>query len=195
MVEQGTTFELALPGWDPEGPRRAQLAAGLRSAIREGWLRGGAPPPLLAAAGELVAPVVIGRSVADSGGPRIEERALAELFSSGAFERHLRKARQRCRAKRALLLEELAAALPMARVLGAAAGLHAMLELPDGCEERAVVGSCAAAGVHVQGLADFTRVHRRGPALILDYGLPSERQLREAVAAIAAAVDAGSASA
>lgn len=153
----------------------------LAPALRLGWL-------LLP--GELVSAAVVGRAAADSGGPRIEERALAELISSGAFDRHLRAARQRYRAKRALLLEELALALPAARVRGVAAGLHALLELPDGCDEAAVVRACAADDVHLQGLADFTRVHRRGPALVLGYGLPSERELREAVAVIAAAAAA-----
>jgi GntR family transcriptional regulator/MocR family aminotransferase len=80
-------------------------------------------------------------------------------------------------------------------VHGVAAGLHVLLELPEGSDEAAVVAACAADGVHLQGLADFTRVHRRGPALVLGYGLPGERQLREAVAVIAAAAAAAPASA
>jgi GntR family transcriptional regulator / MocR family aminotransferase len=177
----------ALQGLAPEVVVLAgTVSKTLAPALRIGWL-------LLP--GELVAPATIGRAGADSGGPRIEERALADLLASGAFERHLRAVRQRYRGKRALLLEELAAALPQARVRGVAAGLHALLELPDGSDERAIVAACAEAGVHLQGLADFTRAHRREPALVLGYGLPSERQLREAVAVIAAAVAATPASA
>lgn len=169
----------ALQGLAPEVVVLAgTVSKTLAPALRLGWL-------LLP--GELVAGAVVGRAAADSGGPRIEERALAELIASGGFDRHLRAARQRYRAKRALLLEELARELPAARVRGVAAGLHALLELPGGCEEAAVVRRSAADGVHVQGLADFTRGHGRGPALVLGYGLPSERELREAVAVIAAA--------
>ncbi len=169
----------ALQGLAPEVVVLAgTVSKTLAPALRLGWL-------LLP--GELVGAAVAGRAAADSGGPRIEERALAELIACGGFDRHLRAARQRYRAKRALLLEELARQLPAARVGGVAAGLHALLELPDGCEEAAVVRGCAERGVHLQGLADFTRAHRRGPALVLGYGLPSERELREAVAVIAAA--------
>ncbi len=172
----------ALQGLAPEVVVLAgTVSKTLAPALRLGWL-------LLP--GELVAPAVVGRASADSGGPRIEEWALADLLASGAFERHLRVVRQRYREKRALLLAELAVALPAARVRGVAAGLHALLELPPGSDERAVVAACDEAGVHLQGLADFTRVHRGGPALVLGYGLPGERALREAVAVIAAAVAA-----
>jgi GntR family transcriptional regulator/MocR family aminotransferase len=136
---------------------------------------------------ELVPIAVAARTMADGGGPRIDERALAELISSGAFDRHIRAARQRYRAKRATLLDALAEALPGARVRGIAAGLHVVLELPAGASEAAVVERARQGGVHVHGLASFTRTHAHPPSLVLGYGLPSERELREAVAVIAAA--------
>jgi GntR family transcriptional regulator/MocR family aminotransferase len=175
----------ALQGLAPEVVVLAgTVSKTLAPALRLGWL-------LLP--GELVAAAVVGRSSDDGGGPRIEERALADLLASGAFDRHLRTARQRYRAKRAALLEALAAELREARVRGVAAGLHALLELPAGAEEAAAVAACRERGVHLNGLSDFTRVHAQAPALVLGYGLPSERQLREAVAVIAAAVAASAA--
>jgi GntR family transcriptional regulator/MocR family aminotransferase len=167
----------ALQGLAPEVVVLAgTVSKTLAPALRLGWL-------LLP--GDLVTAAVVGRSTDDGGGPRIEELALAHLLASGGFDRHLRAARQRYRAKRELLLEAVAAALPAARVRGVAAGLHALLELPAASEEAAVVAACRERGVHLQGLADFTRVHRRGPALVIGYGLPSERQLRDAIAVIA----------
>lgn len=151
----------------------------LAPALRLGWL-------LLPA--ELMPIAVTARATADGGGPRIEERALAELISSGAFDRHVRAARQRYRAKRATLLNALAAALPAARVRGIAAGLHVVLELPPGAEEAVVTARAARQGVHVQGLGTFTRAHPQPPSLVLGYGLPSERQLRQAVEVIAASI-------
>jgi GntR family transcriptional regulator/MocR family aminotransferase len=151
----------------------------LAPALRLGWL-------LLP--GDLVPLAITSRATFDGGGPRIEEWALADLIAGGAFDRHVRAARQRYRVKRAVLLEALAAALPGARVRGIAAGLHVVLELPPGAEEAAVTERCRHAGVHVHGLATFTRAHAQPPSLVLGYGLPGERQLREAVAAIAMAV-------
>lgn len=151
----------------------------LAPALRLGWL-------LLPA--DLVPVAVTARTMADGGGPRIEERALADLISSGAFDRHVRTARQRYRAKRATLLGALATALPGARVRGIAAGLHVVLELPEGVAEDAVITTAEQAGVHVHGLSTFTRAHAHPPSLVLGYGLPSERELRQAVETIAAAV-------
>ena len=154
----------------------------LAPALRLGWL-------LLPA--ELAPIAIAGRTMADGGGPRIDERALAELIDSGGFDRHVRAARQRYRVKRGVLLEAIAAELPGARVRGIAAGLHVVLELPAGCEESAVVEAAKADGVHTQGLAAFTRHHRQPPALVLGYGLPGERDLREAIAAIAVCIRSG----
>jgi GntR family transcriptional regulator/MocR family aminotransferase len=147
----------------------------LAPALRLGWL---VLPP------ELVAIAVTGRTMDDGGGARIEEWALADLIAGGGFDRHVRAARQRYREKRAVLLDALGAELPDARVRGIAAGLHAVLELPAGAREAEVVAGAAKAGVHLQGLAAFTRAHPQPPSLVLGYGLPSERQLREAVGTI-----------
>lgn len=153
----------------------------LAPALRLGWLL--LPP-------EQVPLAITARAAADGGGARIEERALAELLAGGGFDRHVRAARQRYRAKRALLLAALAAELPGAGVRGAAAGLHVVLDLPDGCDEEATVAAAAARGVTVYGLGTYTRAHPQPPGLVLGYGPPGERELREAVAAIAAAARA-----
>jgi GntR family transcriptional regulator/MocR family aminotransferase len=153
----------------------------LAPALRLGWL-------LLPA--ELVPLAITARTMADGGGPRIDEWALADFIAGGGFDRHVRAARQRYRAKRATLLEALTSALPHARVRGIAAGLHAVLELPPGSDEAAVVERAKRDGVHPQGLATFTRSHPQPPSLVLGYGLPSEREIRQAVATIASAVAA-----
>lgn len=150
----------------------------LAPALRLGWL---------CLPDEAVAAATIARGMLDGGGPRLEELALADLIASGAFDRHLRAARAHYREKRAALLEAIADALPGARVRGIAAGLHLLLELPAGVEEAMVVEAAGAGGVRVQGLRDFTRAHPQPPALVLGYGLPSVRELRQAVATIAAA--------
>jgi GntR family transcriptional regulator / MocR family aminotransferase len=139
---------------------------------------------------DAVAAATIARASLDGGGPRFEEVALAELIASGAFDRHVRASRVHYRGKRAALLEAIDAELPEARVRGIAAGLHVLLELPPGVAEAGVVERAAAAGVQVQGLADFTRLRPGPPALVVGYGLPTIRELREAVAVIAGAAAA-----
>jgi GntR family transcriptional regulator/MocR family aminotransferase len=152
----------------------------LAPGLRLGWL-------LLPA--ELAPVAITARTMADGGGPRIDEWALADLISSGAFDRHVRAARQHYRAKRATLLDALEAALPGAHVRGIAAGLHVVLELPAGATEEDVVERARRAGVHTHGLATFTRIHTHPASLVLGYGLPGHRELRQAVATIAASVE------
>jgi GntR family transcriptional regulator/MocR family aminotransferase len=148
----------------------------LAPALRLGWL---------CLPGEAVAAAAIARGMLDGGGPRLEELALADLIASGAFDRHVRAARAHYREKRNALLEAIGAALPGARVRGIAAGLHILLELPDGVEETVVVERAGAGGVRVQGLSDFARANPGPPALVLGYGLSTIRELREAVDVIA----------
>ena len=156
----------------------------LAPALRLGWL---------CLPGEAVAAAAIARGMLDGGGPRLEELALADLIASGAFDRHVRATRAQYREKRAALLEAIDGALPGARVRGIAAGLHVLLELPDGVEEAAAVEYAGTAGVRVQGVRDFTRTHPGPPALVLGYGLPTLRELREAVDVIADACAAAQA--
>jgi GntR family transcriptional regulator / MocR family aminotransferase len=151
----------------------------LAPALRLGWL-------LLPS--HLVGDAVTLRAAADGGGPRIEELALAELIAGGGFDRHLRAARNRYRVKRELLIGEVESKMPAVRVRGIAAGLHAVLELPEEVEEEAVVGAALEAGVLVHGLGTFTRRHRPPPGLVVGYGLPTEHELRQAVSVLAAAI-------
>jgi len=151
----------------------------LAPTLRLGWL---------CLPGDRVAEAMALRATFDGGGPRFMEIAFAELLASGAFDRHVRASRQRYRAKRALLLDAVAKALPDARLGGIAGGLHAVLELPPGSDESAVIAEADRRGVKVQGLSDYTLDHPRPPSLVIGYGPPSDRELRQAVAVIAEAV-------
>jgi GntR family transcriptional regulator/MocR family aminotransferase len=151
----------------------------LAPSLRLGWL---------CLPGGLVAEATALRASFDGGGNRFTEIAFAELLASGAFDRHVRVCRQRYRGKRSLLLDAVSASLPTARLGGIAGGLHAVLELPPGTEERSVIDEAARAGVKVQGLGHYTLDHPRRPSLVIGYGPPSDRELRRAVAVIAEAV-------
>lgn len=155
----------------------------LAPTLRLGWL---------CLPGDRVSEAMALRATFDGGGPRFMEIAFAELLSSGSFDRHLRACRQRYRAKRSLLLDAVATELPAARLGGIAGGLHAVLELPPGTDEKAVVAAAGRAGVKVQGLGDYTLDHPRPPSLVIGYGPPSERELRRAVTVIAEAASCSS---
>jgi len=154
------------------------LSKTLAPTLRLGWL---------CLPGDRVTEAMAQRAAFDGGGPRFTEIAFAEMLSSGAFDRHVRASRQRYRAKRALLLEAVAKVLPDARLKGIAGGLHAVLELPPGTDEKEVIAAAGRAGVKVQGLGDYTLDHPRPPSLVIGYGPPSDRELQRAVAVIAEA--------
>ncbi|HEV2726800.1 MAG TPA: PLP-dependent aminotransferase family protein, partial [Solirubrobacterales bacterium] len=151
----------------------------LAPTLRLGWL---------CLPGDLVAPAMGLRAAFDGGGTRFVELAFAELLSSGAFDRHIRASRQRYRSKRSLLLDAVASELPGARLGGIAGGLHAVLELPPGSDEKEVTAAAGRAGVKVQGLGDYILNQPRPPSLVIGYGPPSDRELRRAVGIIAEAV-------
>ena len=71
------------------------------------------------------------KRLADRHAPALEQRALASLIDSGAYERHVRRMRRENERRRTALLDAVARYLPGdAEVAGTAAGLHVVLWLP-----------------------------------------------------------------
>jgi GntR family transcriptional regulator / MocR family aminotransferase len=135
----------------------------LAPGLRLGWL---VAPRVLA--GELVE----AKRLDDHGSNVLDQLTLAELLGSGAYDRHLRRTRRAYRARRDLLVGTLAVHAPGIRVRGVAAGLHVVVELPAGADERAVAAAARRRGVGVYPLGGY----RTGsaatfpPALVVGYG-------------------------
>src|SRR5207244_13591449 len=97
--------------------------------------------------------------------------------------------RQAYAAKRRTLLDALARELPDARVTGVAAGLHAVVLLPAGIDEQAVVAEAAEREVEIAGLSSlFVRGSPPGPGLVLGYAALTERAIAEGVRRLGEAV-------
>ena len=134
----------------------------LAPALRLGWLLA---PPALADA------IAQERWAVDSGGAAIAARAYARLLATGEVDRHLRRTRREYRERRDRLVAELAERLPTCRVDGVAAGLHLLLRLPAGTDERAVVAALNERRVWIRGLDSYRLAPREDePALVLGYG-------------------------
>lgn len=157
----------ALQGLDPDrvvhmGTASKSLAPGLRL----GWM---------------VLPDALVEGVCDvRGGPEWmsgtpDQLTLAEFIGSGAYDRHVRAMRLRYRRRRDQLVEALAERAPDVRVSGIAAGLHAVLELPEGTEQS-VVQAATWQGLALEPLSRFR--HPDAPpgrdGLVIGYGTPSE---------------------
>jgi GntR family transcriptional regulator/MocR family aminotransferase len=130
----------------------------LAPALRLGWLI--APPPWRAR-------LLEARESLDHGLPALEQLALADFITRGAYDRHLRRSGRAYRRRRDALIEALIDALPGASVSGAAAGLHIAVDLP-GADEPALVEACREAGVILDGITPH-RVAPGPPGLLISF--------------------------
>ena len=172
----------ALQGLAPErvvyaGTASKTLCPGLRLA----WL---------VLPGHLVGPVSRAKAELDRYAPALGQLVLADLISSGGYDRHIRRCRIRYRRRRDKLVAALAAHAPHRALTGIEAGLHAVLPLPDGDAERAARARARRAGLAVDGLADYyaDAVPPRS-GLVIGYGTPPEHGFAPAVEALLGALD------
>ena len=90
------------------------------------------------------------KRLADRHAPVLEQRVLASLIDSGAYERHMRRMRRENERRRTALLDAIARHLPGdVRLSGTAAGLHMVLWLPclRSQDESALVAEARGKGV------------------------------------------------
>jgi GntR family transcriptional regulator/MocR family aminotransferase len=158
----------------------------LAPALRLGWLVASRPP--------LRAAVASARHDLDLGSPVLDQLALAGLVASGGFDRHVRRSRASYRRRRDALVAALGRHAPALQVRGTAAGLHAVVDLPAGTDEAALVRRAAAAGVGVYGMADYHAPGRSGPpGLVLGYACLSDHEIDSGVRTLAGLLEPGAA--
>jgi GntR family transcriptional regulator/MocR family aminotransferase len=150
----------------------------LSPALRIAWLV--LPEPL-------VEPVVEAKRLADSASPALDQLAFARLIDSGELDRHLRRMRARYRRRRDALVEALADRAPAVRVLGIAAGLHAVLELPaDAPPEPEIVAAARDRSLAITALGSFWHeAAYRPPALQAGYATPPDHAYDGAIGVLA----------
>lgn len=123
--------------------------------------------------------------------PVLNQLAFAEFIESGAYDRHLHAARQRFRARRSTLVQALCRRLPQCPVRGAAAGLHLLLDLPEGCDAARVTATAARRGLLIADLDRFRMYpDPASPGLVIGYGNLADGTVAEAAAALADLVSA-----
>jgi GntR family transcriptional regulator/MocR family aminotransferase len=152
----------------------------LAPALRLGWMV--LPQRLLEAVAEQA--FLAGGTVAT-----LEQLTLARLIENGGYDRHLRQARRRYRARRDALARAVTEYLPGARVTGVAAGLHAIVRLPRAVDGIALVHAAREHSVGVYSLGHaFAEPRPRHEDLVLGYANLSEPAIAEGVRRLALAV-------
>lgn len=149
-------------------------------SLRIGWL---------ALPSDLVRHVGSVRARHDLGTDSLTQLAFAHMVSSGMLDRHLRRCRSRYRSRREVLAQVVEEALPGTRILGAAAGMHAYLELPATVDEHRLVEQALRRSVRVNGASYHQFATRpRPPALVVGYPTLPLSGLSESIRAIGAAL-------
>jgi GntR family transcriptional regulator/MocR family aminotransferase len=150
----------------------------LAPAVRLGWVHA---PSLLAPA------VAAEKEMSDRGSCTLDQLALATLFTTGRYDRHLRRMRTVYAARRTVLIGAFARHAPRTQLTGLAAGFHAVAPLPPGTDETAVIAAARERRVGLHGIGAY-----RGnpdaaapPALVMGFGNVRERAIEPAIAAIA----------
>jgi GntR family transcriptional regulator/MocR family aminotransferase len=172
----------ALQQLDPEhviytGSASKTLIPGLRL----GWL---------SAPRSLMTPLVTARQHLDRGTSILDQLALAELITTGAFDRHIRRMRTSYRHRRDQLAQALA---PRLQLAGISAGLHAVIYLP-GNEPAGQLRSRAARhsiAVHTLDRYWHSPAADSSPALVIGYATPPDHAFRPALDALTQLLDQG----
>ena len=144
------------------------------------------PPSLVDAFGRL-------KALTSLGGNALEQRIVANLFASGAYQRHLRHLRQSYKAARDLLIAEIERHFGPQHLLGRDCGMHLVWPLPDDFPEAEAVAEAARQkGTRIHTLAsagavDFGSAYA-GRALIFGYSSVSDKHIVTGISAVAEAI-------
>ena len=141
--------------------------------------------------GDLVPAFLAVRRSIDITPATFPQAVLAAFVRDGHFARHLRRMRALYRARRDALVAALAAELgDGARVRGASAGMHLVLELPRGVNERRLAERAAAESLWTMPLSFCRSAPGGPPGLVLGYGGTDAGALRAGARRLAELFDA-----
>ncbi|GLY34418.1 GntR family transcriptional regulator [Amycolatopsis sp. NBRC 101858] len=172
----------AVQGLDPEHVVYVgSVSKSLSPAVRLGWL---------VLPERLVDAVLAAKGEREAWASVLDQLTLAEFLESGAYDKHIRRMRQRYRRRRDLLVEALAERAPHVVPTGIAAGLHAVLRLPPGSEPSAVKAATWQ-GIALDGLAAFRHpgsTMSTMDGLVVGYATPPEHAYPAAIDALCRAL-------
>jgi GntR family transcriptional regulator/MocR family aminotransferase len=116
----------------------------------------------------------------------LEQEALADFISVGAYERHLRRTRQKNARRREALLDSVHKHLGnRVRLTGHGSGAHVVLWPRRRISEKTVVAEAAAHNVGIYGISPYFLRQPDKAGLMLGYSRMKEHDIREGIRRLA----------
>jgi GntR family transcriptional regulator/MocR family aminotransferase len=130
------------------------------------------------------------RVLMDRHPPNADQHVLAAFMAEGHLERHIRRVRNVCSDHRVQLIETLDALLPkdLAWVEPGDQGMHLVLWLAKGMDDRKVVELAARAGVAVRPVSPMFAPGTERSGLVLGFGGFSHEQMKAAAERLASVI-------
>lgn len=130
----------------------------------------------------LLEPFLTAKAIVDRGAPTLTQAAVADFITEGHFERHLRRLRKEYGEHRRILVTAIETHLGKSVTFAPEpAGLHVMLYLHDGLNERELVDRAASEGVRVYGGAPYHLQKPAPPSVLLGFSGLAPEQIEEGV--------------
>lgn len=116
--------------------------------------------------------------------PMMEQKVLCRFIQEGYFERHLNKMRNIYKKKRELLVKSILELNSPIKILGADAGLHLLLSIPNHMSEDQLILTAFQRGIKVYGLSKYyldKSYADLSPTIIIGYATMKEDEIAKAV--------------
>jgi len=179
----------ALQGLAPEHVLYlGSVSKSLSPAVRLGWM-------VLPA--RLVDPVLEAKGEREAWASVTDQLTLAEFLAHGAYDRHIRRMRQRYRRRRDQLTDAVTGHAPHLTVTGLSAGLHTVLQLPHDAtesDEHRALDAARRQGLALDGLSGYRHPATTTPprhGLVIGYAAPTDGAFPAALEALRRALARG----
>ncbi|TYS70492.1 PLP-dependent aminotransferase family protein [Sutcliffiella horikoshii] len=113
---------------------------------------------------------------------KIDQLVVAKFFQEGHYSSHIAKMRTLYRNKRSCLIENINKCLGAEyKVIGDAAGLHVILQLPQRLNESIAIKLAKSIGVEIDAISPMYQHQKPSNQVIIGYGEPSMEKIQRGI--------------